>query len=186
MYKRIISKLSLILILVSFSGMGTLMAQTQEQIDQFNKERKNYFTEKLELTDAEGKAFWPLYEDFSNRKMKLVEDERNTYQYAHKNADNLSDKEIKETLAKAFRLKEEQLALEKDFYQNKFMTALPAQKVMKLGKVEWDFRRYLMRKLREKGDGNRGNRGSSSGASVSSGSAGGHGHSSMSLPPAYF
>ena len=111
MYKRIIYKLSAVLFLVSFSGMGTLMAQTEEQIDQFNKERKVYFTEKLELTEAEGKAFWPLYEDFANRKMKLLEDERNTYQYANKNADNLSDKEIKETLAKVFRLKEEQLAL---------------------------------------------------------------------------
>jgi hypothetical protein len=119
--------------------------------------------------------------------MKLVEDERNTYAYAHKNADNLSDKEIKETLAKAFRLKEEQLALEKDFYQNKFMTAIPAKKVMKLGKVEWDFRRFLMRKLREQGGESRGKRsGGSTGGSVSSGSAGGHGPSSIVPPASYF
>jgi hypothetical protein len=122
-----------------------------------------------------------------------MEDERNTYGYAHKNADNLSDKEVRETLAKAFRLKEEQLALEKDFYQNKFMTALPAQKVMKLGKVEWDFRRYLMKKLREQRDDKGGNRGGgSSGGSGSVGADGeqghgsGQGHSSMGLPPAYF
>lgn len=177
MYRKIIYTLSAVLFLVSFSGMGTLMAQTQEQIDQFNEERRAYFTDKLELTEAEGKAFWPLYEDFANRKMKLVEDERSTYAYAHKNADNLSDKEIRETLAKAFRLKEEQLALEKDFYQNKFMTVLPAKKVMKLGKVEWDFRRHLMRKLREKGDGKRG--GGNGGGSSNSGS------SSIGPLPAY-
>lgn len=177
MYRKIIYTLSAVLFLVSFNGMGTLMAQTQEQIDQFNEERRAYFTDKLELTEAEGKAFWPLYEDFANRKMKLVEDERSTYAYAHKNADNLSDKEIRETLAKAFRLKEEQLALEKDFYQNKFMTVLPAKKVMKLGKVEWDFRRHLMRKLREKGDGKRG--GGNGGGSSNSGS------SSIGPLPAY-
>ena len=192
MCKRIVSKLSLTLILVFSIGMGTLMAQTQEQIDQFNKERKTYFTEKLELTTAESKAFWPLYEDFANRKMKLMEDERNTYAYAHKNADHLSDKEIKETLAKAFRLKEEQLALEKDFYQNKFMTAIPAKKVMKLRKVEWDFRRYLMRKLREQGDQHRGSRGGiSSDGSVKSSpvsdiSGSGQGPGSMDTPPACF
>ena len=186
MYKRILYSISAVLFMVSFNGMGTLMAQTQEQIDQFKKERKAYFSEKLELTDAESKAFWPLYEDFANRKMKLVEDERSTYGYAHKNADNLSDKEIKETLAKAFKLKEEQLALEKNFYQNKFMTALPAKKVMKLGKVEWDFRRHLMRKLREKGDGKQGNRsGGSSGGSSSSGSSS-RGSSHIGPMPAYF
>jgi len=157
MYKKIIYRLSAVFFTAAFFGLGSLWAQTQEQIDQFNKERKAFFTEHLELTEGEGKAFWPLYEDFANRKMKLAEDERNTYGYAHKNADHLSDKEIRETLAKAFRLKEEQLALEKDFFQNKFMTVLPAQKVMKLGKVEYDFRRYLMKKLRQQRD-DRGNK----------------------------
>jgi hypothetical protein len=83
--------------------------------------------------------------------MKLVEDERNTWLYAHKNAENLSDKEILETLEKAYSLKDQQLELEMEYYQDKFLKALPAKKVLKLGKVEWDFRRYLLHKLREEG-----------------------------------
>jgi len=173
MSKRKLYKQSVLLLLAFIMAMGSLIGQTQEQIEQFNKERKAFFTEKLELTDAESKAFWPLYEDFSNRKMKLDEDERNTYKYAHKNADNLSDEEIRETLAKTFRLKEEQLALEKNYYQNIFMKALPASKVMKLGKVEWDFRRHLMRKLRENRDGKRGTGGGGKkGGSANAGSPG--------------
>lgn len=144
-----------------FTTSGTLMAQSQEQIDKFNEERKAYFTEELELTDAEGKAFWPLYDDFHNRKMKLVEDERNTWIYAHKNADNLSDKEILETLQKGYSLKEKQLELEREYYQEKFLDALPTKKVLKLGKVEWDFRRHLIHKLREEGKDRRGNSGGS-------------------------
>lgn len=133
------------------ANTGTILAQSQEQIEKFNKERKDYFTEKLELTDQESKAFWPLYEDFQNRKMKLVEDERNNWSYAHKNAENLSDKEILETLEKGYTLKEKQLELEREYYQEKFLKALPAKKVLKLGKVEWDFRRYLIRELRKDG-----------------------------------
>ena len=144
-----------------FTTSGALLAQSQEQIDKFNEERKEYFTEQLEFTDQESKAFWPLYEDFHNRKMKLVEDERNTWSYAHKNADNLSDKEILETLEKGHSLKEKQLELEREYYQEKFLEALPAKKVLKLGKVEWDFRRHLLRKLREEGQGKRGQRGGS-------------------------
>ena len=141
----------------------TLSAQSQEQIDKFNEERRAYFTKELELTDQESKAFWPLYEDFQNRKMKLVEDERNTWSYAHKNAENLSDKEILETLEKGYTLKEQQLDLEREYYEGKFLKALPAKKVLKLGKVEWDFRRYLLRKLRDDGDedARRGQRGGS-------------------------
>jgi len=157
MNNRVIYNLTAAMFLVCTSG--TLMAQSQDQIEKFNEERKAYFTEKLELTDSESKAFWPLYDDFHNRKMKLVEDERNTWTYAHKNADNLSDKEILETLEKGYTLKEKQLELEREYYQEKFLDALPTKKVLKLGKVEWDFRRYLIRKLREEGRDKRGNGG---------------------------
>ena len=135
---------------------ATLLAQSQEQIDKFNKERTAYFTEKLELSHAESKAFWPLYEDFHNRKMKLIEDERYIWSYAHKNADNLSDKEILETLEKGYTLKKKQLALEEEYYRDKFLDALPAKKVLKLGKVEWDFRRHLLNELRGQGKGHPG------------------------------
>lgn len=159
MKSKIIYILSTVLFL--FTTSGALIAQSQEQIDKFNEERKVYFTEKLELTDAESKAFWPLYEDFHNRKMKLVEDERNTWTYAHKNADNLTDKEILETLEKGYSLKVKQLELEREYYQEKFLEALPTKKVLKLGKVEWDFRRALIRKLREDGQGKHGQGGRS-------------------------
>ena len=115
-------------LLFFLTGMAPLWGQTEEQIEKFKKDREAYFTEKLELTDSEAKAFWPLYDDFSNRKMKLVEDERNTYSYAHKNADNLSDQEILDILKKANKLKEDQLKLEAEYYQDKFMKALPAKK----------------------------------------------------------
>ena len=134
-----------------FTTSGALIAQSKEQIEKFKEERKAYFTEELELTDSENKAFWPLYEDFQNRKMKLVEDERNTWSYAHKNAENLTDMEILETLSKGYGLKEKQLELEREYYQEKFLEALPAKKVLKLGKVEWDFRRHLLHRLREEG-----------------------------------
>ena len=159
MNNRIIYKLTAAIFL--FTTSGTLMAQSQEQIDKFNKERKVYFMEELELTDSESKAFWPLYNDFQNRKMKLVQDERNTWTYAHKNADNLSDKEILETLEKGYSLKERQLELEREYYQGKFLDALPTKKVLKLGKVEWDFRRQLIHKLREDGKGRRSQSGGS-------------------------
>lgn len=159
MKSKILFFLSVALLICATSG--SLKAQSQEQIDKFNEERKAYFTEKLEFTEQESKAFWPLYNDFQNRKMKLVEDERNTWTYAHKNAENLSDKEILETLEKAYTLKDKQLELEREYYQGKFLEALPTKKVLKLGKVEWDFRRHLLRELRKDRDSGRGKGGNS-------------------------
>ena len=168
--------------LLFFAGLAPLMGQSEEQIEKFKKERKTYFTEKLELTDEEAKAFWPLYDDFSNRKMKLVEDERNTYSYAHKNAENLSDQEIIDILKKVNKLKEDQLKLEAEYYQDKFIQALPAKKVLKLGKVEWDFRRHLMRELRSQGHGDQGKKGGGQGGRE----GGGQEPSAMPHPPMDF
>jgi hypothetical protein len=132
---------------------GTVHAQNEEQIKQFNEQREVYFNENLQLTEAEKLVFWPMYNDFHNRKMKLMEEERNTFRYSHKNAENLSDKEINETLARIRDLKEENFLLEQDYYKEKFPAILPPKKVLKLYKVEWDFRRHLVGRLRGDGHG---------------------------------
>ena len=149
------------LLLCSATGLVTLLAQTEEQIERFKKEREAYYNEKLELTDQEIKAFWPIYNDFHNRRMKLAEDERNTFMYAQSNANNLSDQEINNNLKKIRELKEQQIQLENQYYQDKFPEALPPKKVLELYAVEWEFRRHLLRKLRNKGpeDDREGNRG---------------------------
>ena len=161
--KRTFTRTIAITVFLVFSTcMVQLVAQSEEQIEKFKKERETYFTEHLELTESESEAFWPLYNDFYNRKMKLVEDERNSFSYAHKNAANLSDEEITETLDKIRKLKEEQLTLETEYYKEKFMKVLPPKKVLKLYKVEWDFRRHLLRQIRNQGQDkdNRSKRGS--------------------------
>lgn len=128
-------------------------AQSEEQIKKFNEDREAYFNENLQLTDSEKEAFWPVYEDFINRKMRLTEEERNTFKYSNDNAGNLSDKEINEILARILDYKSQVFKLEQEYYKDKFPAVLPPEKVLKLYKVEWDFRRHLVRKLRGDGKG---------------------------------
>ena len=158
--------LSLALLIWSFA----LNAQSEEQINKFNEERESYFNENLKLTETEKLEFWPIYDDFHNRKMKLMEEERNTFRYSHKNTENLSDKEIIETLARIRDIKEEIFQLEQEYYKEKFPTVLPPKKVMKLYKVEWDFRRHLVGRLRGEGHGK------------GSGQGGGRGQKGPNLP----
>lgn len=146
-------KLTGILSLALLIWSVALNAQSEEQIKQFNAERESYFNENLELTEVEKLEFWPVYNDFNNRKMKLMEEERNTFRYSHQNAENLSDKEINETLARIRDIKEEIFQLEQEYYKEKFPTVLPPKKVLKLYKVEWDFRRHLVGRLRGEGHG---------------------------------
>lgn len=148
-----------IVFLVTATSVTSLMAQSEKQMERFKMEREAYFNEKLALTESEKTAFWPVYNDFHNRKMKIVEEERNAFRYAHKNSENLSDEEIKKILGKIRNLKQEHFKLETEYYQDKFPSVLSSKKVLKLYKVEWDFRRHLVGKLRGQGPGDRRNNG---------------------------
>ena len=181
MKRTITRSLAAIVSLVLILWTGTLFAQSEEQIEKFNQEREAYFTEELELTDAEAEAFWPLYNDFHNRKMKIIEEERNTFRYSHKIADNLSDQEINETLEKILVLKNEQFELEQKYYRSKFPEVLPPKKVLKLYKAEWDFRGHLIRKIRGHGQGGPGGPNERGKGKSRSGS----GQEPMGPPPAF-
>lgn len=157
--KKITCKLTGILVLALMIWGGAVNAQSEEQIKKFNQERESYFNEKLELTASEKQAFWPVYEDFTHRKMKVLEEERNTFKYSNENADNLSDEEINEILDRILDYKRQVFKLEQEYYKDKFPKVLPPEKVLKLYRVEWDFRRHLVRKLRGDGHGKGGGRG---------------------------
>ncbi len=153
MKRRITPNLMTIVSLSLLILSGAANAQSEEQIKKFNQDREAYFNEKLQLSASEQKAFWPVYNDFTNRKMKVMEEERNTFRYSNENAGNLSDREINEILARILDYKEQVFKLEQEYYRERFPAVLPPQKVLKLYKVEWDFRKHLVGKLRGEGKG---------------------------------
>jgi len=152
--KRTLSlKLTCLVSLALLVVSATVNGQSEEQIKQFNEDREAYFNKNLDLSDSEKEAFWPVFNDFSQRKLKVMEEERNTFRYSHEYAGNLSDEEIIEILARILDNKEKIFKLEQEYYKNKFPKVLPPEKVLKLYKVEWDFRKHLVRRLRGEGKG---------------------------------
>lgn len=159
MYIITTRKLTVILSLALLIWGGAVRAQSEEQIKRFNEDREKYFNENLDLNDAEKKAFWPLYNDFTNRKIKLMEEELNTFRYSQQNSENLSETEIIEILVRIRDLKEDVFMLKQEYYKEKFPSVLPPKKVLKLYKVEWDFRKHLVGKIRGEGHGQGGRNG---------------------------
>ncbi|MNE83802.1 hypothetical protein D3C80_1806490 [compost metagenome] len=63
------------------------------------------------------------------------------------NADNLSDKEIEEAILNDFTLKQRELEMERKYY-DKFKKVLPMKKVAKFYMAEEQFKRELIKRLR--------------------------------------
>jgi hypothetical protein len=99
-----------------------------------------YITERLGLTPEEAEKFWPVFHEFRQKRQGL----REQYKDARK-----AGKPEKEILDLEFKLKQDQLDLEKD-YSQRFQKIISPQKLMNLRQAEGDFRRLLLRQIQER------------------------------------
>jgi len=120
-------------------------AEKQETLQQ---QKVNFFNENLQLTPAESARFWPIYNDYQNRRDKITRDRNNLMKYFESNKNNLSENEAVDLIGKylAFQQEETQLL---ETYTKKFQEFLPAKKVMRIYIVELDFKKWLLENLRQ-------------------------------------
>lgn len=142
---------SLILVFILTGFTIPLSAQDAEGMKKFHEEKVNFFNEKLNLSDAEAKKFWPVHDDFHNRMMKINEEERTLLNYYNENSDAMSDKEVDETLEKFLDLQKRRVDLGAK-YHLKFVEILGKRKTMKMYSLDREFRMHLLRKFRSGGD----------------------------------
>lgn len=108
--------------------------------------RKNFYNDKLALTEEEKKKFWPIFDEYKAKEKVLLKDFR--AKYGKNDVYFMDDAKAEQYLKDALELKEKQLSLYKE-YVEKFKTALPIKKVALLPMVEKEFKKELLRKARE-------------------------------------
>ena len=129
----------------------TLQVQVNAQDESFDRMKSikvAYITERLGLTPQEAEVFWPVYNDFENRKGEIHHNRRALAEQFMKNQENLSDAEVIKMLDEytKYNKAESELLIQID---KKFREKLPPAKVMKLNIAEVQFRNYLINKFRE-------------------------------------
>lgn len=115
--------------------------------ERIQEEKVAFFNRELDLTKAEEKAFWPVYNDYQNRKNKIVAEKRTLMRYYKENERNMAEKEISEVLEKYIKLEKDETALLEDYTQ-KFRLILPDEKVLRIFIAEVNFKDYLLKRLR--------------------------------------
>ncbi len=131
------------------AGMN-LGAQTKpnEKQDNLSQQKVIFFTENLQLTPTESGQFWPVYNDYQNRRDKITRDRNTLLKYFESNKANLTEAEANILIGKylAFQQEETQLL---ESYTKKFREFLPAKKVMRIYIVELEFKKWLLENLRQ-------------------------------------
>jgi hypothetical protein len=120
-------------------------AQRQDNLQQ---QKMAFFNEKLQLTPAESAKFWPVYNDYQNRRDKITRDRTTLMQYYVSNKVNMTEKEASDMVQKYVLFQQEETKLLESFTA-KFREFLPAKKVMQVYLVELDFKKWLLENLRQ-------------------------------------
>lgn len=107
-----------------------------------------FITQKLNLTTEEAQKFWPVYNRYNDELEKSRKQFRGKVLEERKNIDNMTEKEAEKALEDmlAYRTSEVELTRK---YTEEFKKVLPAQKVVKLFIAEQEFKRELLKQLKE-------------------------------------
>jgi hypothetical protein len=66
--------------------------------EKLRADKKFFISQNMELTEAEGKAFWPVYEQYQPKLMKLGEQKLHLIKKFSDNYESMSDEKAKELL----------------------------------------------------------------------------------------
>jgi hypothetical protein len=139
----------LLLLIWILAGMPTLaQSRLGEKLDALQQRKIAFFTENLQLTPAESARFWPVYNDYQNRRDKITNDRNNLLRYYELNKSNMTDGEAGDLINKYISFQEEDTKL-LETYTKKFQEFLPAKKVMRIFIVELEFKKWLLNNLRQ-------------------------------------
>ncbi len=115
--------------------------QAQERIEAY---KIAFFTKKLQLTAAESKVFWPLYNEYEQQREQLRKQLK-----PDTRLELMSDDELKAHLYKQLDIEEQLVALRRAYFEQ-FMEVLPLRKVALIPQAEQQFKRQLLEELRRR------------------------------------
>lgn len=140
-------KLGLLVFVMSVL-FNPIFAQNESKSDKIEAYKIAFITEKLNLTPKEAAAFWPVYNEYSDKLVSLRNKETSRIKSLNMDA-NLTDAEA-EIFIKDYLNYKEQINDLTQKYVAEFKKVLPLSKVAKLVTLEQEFKLKLLQHYKEK------------------------------------
>lgn len=140
--KQIITTLT-----ITLACLVNLQAQDKQTLEKIKAAKIALITERLGLTPDQAEKFWPLYNEFTQKRDEL----RRQYKIekAKLNMETASEEEKKALLDFGLQIKEKSLDLEKN-YSDRMLNIITADQIISLRKAESDFRRMVLEQIQKR------------------------------------
>ncbi len=138
----------LLIFLFSVQALSQGLGEKKEKIKAM---RIAFIIEKLSLSPDEATKFWPLFKEFENKQEQIRRRQgRPLFDRLDLDiANNMSEKEAAALLQQIENTEEEQYQNRKKFVNN-LKSVIPTIKIIKLLKVEEEFKRRLLKQYRDR------------------------------------
>ncbi|MBD1397152.1 hypothetical protein H9Q13_08255 [Pontibacter sp. JH31] len=117
--------------------------RSQDRRENVEAAKVAFLTDKMGLTTEQSQKFWPIYNEYENKRRELVKSYRSGYR---EDVDQLSEQEAKARLDGMFNTRERELELEKE-YVSRYQRVITSNQIIKLYRSEREFTKLLLKKL---------------------------------------
>lgn len=143
----------LVALIASSPAQGQERSRLQpggQRISQLDNAKIAFITSRLTLTQDQAQRFWPAYNEFIGKRRDLNRAAR----LLRRDADNpgLSDAQLRDNFNQDFALRQQQLNLEKDYF-DKAQKVLTLRQVAQLYQAERDFTKEVLKRVAGQKDG---------------------------------
>jgi len=108
-----------------------------------------FITNRVELTPEQAEKFWPLYNQYMDKKEDLHMDQRKSMMEVQQ--DGMTDEEAVKMIAAEMKLREEDTNLDKQFIQEIQKVISPVQ-AFRLMQADRDFNMEVLRNFQHRGE----------------------------------
>lgn len=136
-------------IIIIFLFATTLsFGQRNQDWDKINTLKIAFITEKLSLNTKEAQEFWPVYNEYQEKRNILRRKSHEQIRGKMKDADALTEKEAEKLLALHMQIEAEEEVLDNNFLKN-VSKVISSKKTLLLLRSEEEFKRQLMKQYRQ-------------------------------------
>ena len=125
---------------------GAMLAQNHKR-DKIDALRTAFINKKADFTAQESQEFWPLYNEMND----MLHAARKTFRQKYNNTTDYNfttDKDAEAYLAAELSLKQKEYEIYRDYY-DKFKKVLPVKKVAAVRRAEEEFKKEIIRTIKE-------------------------------------
>jgi hypothetical protein len=136
----------IILIFLAIFPLIQVTAQNPN-LEKLNAYKIAFFTRRMNLTSQEAEKFWPVYNEFQDKRNAIQTERQALNRNFNQNELNMTEKELIEAGDKHVSLQVQEASLAQE-YHKKFKEILAPAKIIRLYQAENQYRLQLLNELK--------------------------------------